>query len=125
MKRFFLFFFALLTGIALYAGYKTYLVKPKPIIKKPALKPSKFSLERAPEVSVLGIMKDLSGYVSVQSRIATESARIVAPVPLQQGERVETGTDGKVTIQLPGASDMILSPESSLELVQTIPAAVL
>jgi ferric-dicitrate binding protein FerR (iron transport regulator) len=125
MKRFFLFFFALLIGIALYAGYKTYSVKPKPVTKKPALKASAFSIERAPEVSLLGVMKELSGYVAVQSRIATESAKIIAPVPLQQGELVETGSDGRVTVQLPGAADAMLSPDSSLELVQTIPAAML
>ncbi len=122
MKGFFVFLFSLLCGIALYAGYKSYFFHPKPIPRVQKIPPSKFSLAHAPATSLRGQMISLTGEVAIQSRIATEPASVIAPVPIQQGEKVRTGTGGSTTIQL-GDLTIILQPNSLLEFVQTLSSA--
>jgi hypothetical protein len=123
MKGFFVFFFSLLCGIALYVGYKNYFVHPKPIPHIQKIPPSKFSLEHAPITSLRGQILSLTGDVAIQSRIATGPARIIAPVPVQQGEKVRTEAVGSTTIQL-GENTIRMQPDSLLEFVQTLSSAV-
>jgi len=62
-----------------------------------------------------------SGIIKWQSRIATQAAQISSPVPIQQGEQLETGDNGKATIEFPNVSLINISPDSQINFAQTLP----
>ena len=83
---------------------------------------SRFSLEKAPSQSLVGTIISMNGEVEYEKRLATESARINSPVPVQQGESLTTGIDGKVILTFEKAVEINILPETSVGVIQTLPA---
>ena len=122
MKTAGLFFFFLLIGAGLTFFYltsnaKKEVAKPK---KTLPVQTSKFSLESAPTQSLRGNISSLSGEIRWLSRTATESALISTPQKIQQGELIQTGKDGKVSIIFPSIS-FKLAKNTELEFIQALP----
>ncbi len=111
-------------GTYLLIAQKTTKDIVKPTSQKSVSNSSRFSLEKAPSLSLHGDITSLSGTVKWQSRTATESSVISSPQLIQQGEIIETDEDGKVSVAFP---DMLisLSPSTSLEIVQSLPSDVI
>ncbi len=85
---------------------------------------TKFSLENAPGESLKGNIASFSGMVNWQSRTATIPAQLKGLQPVQQGEEINTGKDGQVTIQIPNATSFSLLSNSDINLIQTLPADI-
>lgn len=81
---------------------------------------TKFSLEKAPSDSMSGNTLSLSGSVYWQSRIATEPSALKAKIPIQQGEKIVTGDNGNISLELGSASLVTISPKTELAFVQTL-----
>jgi hypothetical protein len=85
---------------------------------------SRFSLEKAPSQSLVGSITSMTGDVEYESRLATEAAKIVSPVPIQQGESLSTGADGKLILTFEKAAELGIFPDTSVGIVQTLPADI-
>jgi hypothetical protein len=85
---------------------------------------SRFSLEKAPSESLTGSISSMSGDIEYESRTATEAAKINSPVTVQQGESLSTGVDGKLILTFNGAAEVDFSPNTSVGIIQTLPADV-
>lgn len=120
MKNFLFFIFSLLLGIALMFAIKTGVRQTTKIVN-PNSKSFSFSLEKAPGESIKGNITSLSGNVGWQSRTATETAQITSLQAVQQGEAVETKDNGKMTLQFGNVFAADLSPNTFLNIVQTLP----
>lgn len=83
-----------------------------------------FSLEEAPSDSVRGTIKSLSGNVWWESRTATQPARLAKQTILQQGEKLIASDDGRLTVEFTSFSAISLSPESEVEIIQTLPTSM-
>jgi hypothetical protein len=90
-------------------------------VLKIILPQSLFSLEKAPADSLIGEIASISGKVAWQSRIAPVSILINAPLKLQQGEEVDTYSDGNATINFPKIATMSASFNTQLSFIQTLP----
>lgn len=86
------------------------------------IKFSRFSLDKAPSNSLVGVITSMSGEVLYESRMATESAIITKSQEIQQGEGVTTGDGGKLTINLKDAVEINLEGNSGVNIIQTLPA---
>lgn len=85
---------------------------------------TRFSLSDAPADSMRATITYLSGDVTWQSRIATEASPLTAPQVLQQGEILTTGQSGTASLTFAGTCSITLSPETKLNLAQTLPANI-
>jgi hypothetical protein len=85
------------------------------------VKLSRFSLEKAPGTSLVGTITSMSGEVGHEGRLATESAKINSPVPIQQGESLSTGVDGKLVLTFEKAVEIDMSKNASIDIIQTLP----
>lgn len=83
---------------------------------------SNFSLVNAPSESLRGNITYMTGDTKWESRIATEAAVITKPVTVQQGESLETGIDGEINLTFDKAAWIYMAPDTSLGVVQTLPA---
>jgi hypothetical protein len=83
---------------------------------------SRYTLEKAPSETLVGTMLNLSGTVKYESRMATESALIEKAVNVQQGDIIETGEDGSVSVQFKDIAELNIKSLSKTEIVQTLPA---
>lgn len=90
-------------------------------VQVPSPEPTKFLLENPPKESLVGKITSLSGDVSWQSRVDSTPSAIVAPRNIQQGEKIETGDNGKAVINFAGVSEINVFPNSGLSFVQTLP----
>lgn len=86
------------------------------------VKLSRFSLEKAPSASLVGVIKSMEGEVMHEERLATESAKINIPIPIQQGESLSTGVDGKIILTFEKAAELTISSETKVGIIQTLPA---
>jgi hypothetical protein len=86
------------------------------------VKLSRFSLEKAPSTSLVGTITLMEGEVGHEGRLATESAKINSPVPIQQGEGLSTGIDGKLILTFEKAVEIDMSGSTSIGIIQTLPA---
>lgn len=86
------------------------------------VKLSRFSLEKAPSQSLVGTITSMEGEILHEERLATESAKINSPVPVQQGEGLSTGIDGKSILTFEKAAEINMSKNTSIGIVQTLPA---
>lgn len=86
------------------------------------VKLSRFSLEKAPSASLVGTITLMEGEVMHEERLATESAKITTPIPIQQGESLLTGVDGKIILTFEKAAEVNMFPETSVNIIQTLPA---
>lgn len=98
---------------------------PKAIIsidkKEPNFKPTQFSLDQAPSESIRGTITQMDGEIWRQSRTATEPAKLIEPIIVQQGETLIASDEGKLTIEFNPGATVILFPNSKLEIIQTLP----
>ena len=85
------------------------------------VKLSRFSLEKAPSESLVGNITSMTGEVEYQNRMATESAKIVSPVSVQQGESLTTGADGKFILNFKDAVELSADSNSGIGIIQTLP----
>jgi hypothetical protein len=90
-------------------------------IIKIILPKSLFSLETAPTKSLVGQISSLSGKVAWQSRVAPVAILIDTPIKLQQGEEVDTYENGSAGINFPKFGTISLSPNTQVNLIQTLP----
>lgn len=121
MNKLLLFLVSVGMGIIIIAG--VYLFVPK-VEQKKLLSPAVFSvesIERPPEQSLKGKIISLSGEVGWQSRVATESAKIISPQPIQQGEMLQTGDDGNILVQFDEVGKLAIFPKTKIDFVQTLP----
>jgi len=98
----------------------THPSEPITNIIKNVTKPA-FSIINAPSLSVIGSIKEMSGEVKWQSRIATQSSEIKNPITLQQGEEIETGETGSLTVEFPNEAVIRIMPKTQINFVQTLP----
>jgi len=130
MKRAILFLIPFLITVVVVVGYfkLTQKISRVTIPNLPSVsfsdlvKFSRFSLAKAPSQSLTGTITSMSGEVKYEERMATESAKINSPVQVQQGESLETGGDGKLILSFDKAAEIDMSSDSSLGIVQTLPA---
>jgi hypothetical protein len=80
-----------------------------------------FSLENAPQNSLTANISTISGTVKWESRIATEAAVITLPQIIKQGEKIVTGIDGNVAINISSDSAIIILPNTDLDFIQLLP----
>jgi len=85
---------------------------------------SDFSLENAPSKSLRGEITSMKGELKWQSRLATESAELLEPITVQQGEKVVTGEKSSMSIDF-GACNLDLFSGTELEIIQTLPENIL
>jgi hypothetical protein len=83
---------------------------------------SRFSLEKAPSQSLVGVITSMEGEVMHEERLATTSAKINIPIPIQQGESLSTGIDGRIILIFEKAAEIIISAETTVNVIQTLPA---
>ena len=119
MKNFVIFF---IVGIITAIGY--FLLNNNraslPIIQ--SLKPkTQFSIEQPPKDSIKGTIQSLSGLVKWESRVATESVELIKEIPIQQGENILTGDNGKVAIDFEKKVAINAEPQTSIAVIQTLP----
>jgi hypothetical protein len=130
MKKIILFLIPFLITLIVVVGYfklnqkiSTIKIPDLPSISfSDLVKFSRFSLEKAPSQSLVGLITSMSGEVEHERRLATESAKINSPVPIQQGEKLETGADGNLVLTFEKAAEITISPDSSVGIIQTLPA---
>jgi len=123
MKKILLFLLFFGIGILGVMGYKLVKKSPgKPIenILQTVTKPV-FSVKDAPSEAVKGTILQMTGEVRWESREATEAAQITSPVIVQQGERIQTGENGNLSIEFPKASLISISPKTQIDFIQTLP----
>lgn len=91
----------------------------------PDIKAIIFSLANPPSESLDGQILTMSGEVSWQSRISTESAKILVSQTVRQGEALSTGPDGNVLFIIGNAVQVEMSNDSVIDVIQTLPANIL
>lgn len=113
---------ALVVAAATVIGYRTYQAAQVPPAKKTLPPTSHFSLAKAPSDSITGIITNLTGKVSWESRTATQSAEITTPYPMiEQGELLTTDKKGKTTVSFPSIGSVTMFPQTTVSFIQTLP----
>lgn len=119
--------FLLFTAFGIAAIY-LYLLWQKQTVLTRILPPSvtqgnmySFSLDKAPKNALNGAISRLEGTVKWSSRTATVPAILQRETRLQQGEDVETGSDGRVSFAFGSVADIALQSDSRVEITQTLP----
>lgn len=124
MKNIVLFSFSALIGVLVVSGI--YLLTPQAQQKQNAQEifssssPLLFTAENPPNESLKGMMTALSGDIAWESRMATEPGKITAPVQLQQGEKIKTGIDGRVSVEFASVVNLVVSSQTEIEITQTL-----
>lgn len=85
---------------------------------------SAFSLENAPSESLKGEIITMTGDISWQGRTATEAAKILFPITIQQGEKLITGEKGSLSLTFDNACSVDLSEKTEFDIIQTLPANI-
>lgn len=90
----------------------------------PIAQEHEFSIKDAPSKSLKAAIKSFSGEALWESRIATQPAQLTHTILIQQGEKLSTGKDGKITLSFTAADDITINPDSDLSIVQTLPSHI-
>lgn len=101
-----------------------YAVLVPPFQKKTMASPlpqTLFSFENAPTASLKGMITAFSGEAKWESRTATQPAILTQVQSIQQGDEVDTGDDGTMTLRFPSVLSVTLNPQTSLAFYQTLP----
>lgn len=85
------------------------------------IKLSRFSLEKPPSQSLVGSITKISGEVSYEPRLATESSALKEITQVRQGDLFETGGDGALTILFDSVAEIKMGAETSVNVIQTLP----
>ncbi len=123
VKYLFIFIITFLIGILGITGFIFTQKSPaKPItnIIQTVAKPD-FSIANSPSESIRGSVKQMSGDVFWQSRVATNSSQINSLIFLQQGEEIQTKDNGNLVLEFPNIINMTVSPKTQIDFVQTLP----
>lgn len=123
MKRVLLFLIFFLIGLVSFTAYSLLRKNPgKPVnnIVETVVTPP-FSIENPPSESVKGTITGMSGEVLWQSRTASEASRITSPQAIQQGETIQTGDTGNLTVNFPNEAEIKALSQTQIDLVQTLP----
>lgn len=123
MKNWGLFIIFFIIGVAGGVGFKLWRNnKPTNTIKSVAKQQEpQLDLKQAPKESIRGVIESMTGEIKWQSRIATEASNLTKPVPIQQGETLQSEDDGKISIAYENSGSFTLSPNSKIEIIQTLP----
>lgn len=124
MKNIALFLFLVILSASSIMLLSPKIIPQKLITSQASPTPAKihpFSVEIAPNQSLRGTIATSSGTILWQSRIATEPAVLNRTIPLQQGEVLETKSDGRMTINFDKSVTLMLSKNTQLNLAQTLP----
>jgi hypothetical protein len=125
MKNLVMFLLYVLLGVFIVISYKKVIQALSSQEFKTPLATSSFSLENAPSESMRATIVSLSGEVGWQSRIATQPARITEPIQIQQGEKILTKEDGLVKMVFTKKANIIINPNTEIDLIQTLPWNIL
>lgn len=119
--------FSLIIGIAIgasvyYWQHKS-VVEPESLVTPVQQKPlgTAFSMEQAPLDSLRGTVTELTGIPYWESRTATEPVVLLKDISIQQGEKIIASDSGSVSVSFAAAGSISLSPESEIEIIQTLP----
>lgn len=115
----FLFFFAIGFGILFFYTKQTSQKKAEE--RKVIATKSAFSLEHAPANSIKGDITTLYGDVKWESRVATEPAALINTTKIQQGEEIQTGDNGTISVSFPQIGNLKLFPKTNVQIAQSIP----
>lgn len=121
MRSIIIFCALVVIGITAMVLYVMQLTQRSTTPKQSSLPSSQFSLNNAPKESIRGTISSMSGLINWQSRTATQPSELISPVQIQQGEIVSTGTNGHINIGFPSIGSIDLLPNSSTEIIQTLP----
>lgn len=124
IKYLFLFILSLFLGLTPFFVYNKLTFKQSTRFNNTAAKPStqaSFDPAQPPTQSLKGKILSFSGSVQWQSRIATDSAQLTSAIPIQQGESLETGDTGRVSVEFPNILSFSLTPSSKVDFAQTLP----
>ncbi len=113
--------FLILGTTAVVIGY-LWAVPGDTQLLKPFFPKTLFSIQNAPSESLKGEIASVSGSVAWQSRIAPYASLINSPQKLQQGEEVDTHSNGQAGIIFPGVGIINISSDSQINFIQTLPA---
>ena len=91
---------------------------------KPFFPKTLFSIENAPDQSLIGEVASVSGNIAWQSRTANYATLISSPVKLQQGEEIDAQNNGNAVISFPGVGEITVFPNTQINFIQTLPANV-
>lgn len=87
-------------------------------------KQTAFSLEKAPSESLSASIASFSGDVEWTSRVATTPAKLTSVKNFQQGEDIQTGKNGSITLSILNKAVIALSSNTMISLIQTLPANI-
>ena len=133
VKNFLILLFFLLLGALTTIGYRKWgegkqTREPKVVLKPiqdskagPSDMSGNFSLENPPSNSLKGKVAAQTGQVFWKSRVATESSSLSPETRIQQGEEVETGEGGNLTIEFAGVRSLNILSKSRVNVIQTLP----
>jgi hypothetical protein len=125
MKSFAIFVLYFFLGIFLIFSYKKIIQIINSQQLKTPVATSLFSLENAPSESLRGTVVSLLGDVQWQSRIATQPAKIIKPMQIQQGEKLVTNDNGQAFIVISKTIEITMSPKTEINFIQTLPTNIL
>lgn len=127
-KQTLFFIIVFLAGGILAGGTYFFLHRPlsrsaflSPLSQNQLPPPTAFSLENAPRDSLRGQIATMSGEIFWQSRTATEPAKLLTPIILQQGENLIASDGGKMVVNFPADLTISLTPRSQINIIQTLP----
>jgi hypothetical protein len=111
----------LLIGLAIVLG-DHYWHQPQNIFNpsKPALT-TKFSLANAPSDSLQGLIASVSGNVTWLSRTGSKPVKVTTLRSVQQGEELNTGTNGTAVLRIQNDASLLLLPNSHVSVIQLLP----
>lgn len=114
-------------GFEYYKLYRSKVTLTVPLKNSVTLNPSPtlaFSLENAPSGTIKGAITKMEGDVSWQSRVATEAAIITAPITIQQGENLKTGSKSGILLNFQDAVSVDISENTEIDVIQTLPTNI-
>lgn len=122
MKKTLIIFF-LLGFVAVFAYFyiRTQNISLPVVSTNSPIAKDEFSLDLPPKESLSGEIVTMTGDIFWESRVASTPALIVKPVPVEQGEDIQTGDNGKTKIDFPKGVSVTMSPQSEISFVQTLP----
>lgn len=128
MKSVVVFIICLLVGFFAVFAYDRWSHKQTIQNAKQSVQVSKekipFSVEKAPAASLRAEIISMTGEVLWESRVASTSSPLLNPIPLQQGETIETAADGGMEITIPEVSTIGIGENTKISFIQTLPQSV-
>ncbi len=84
----------------------------------------KYSLETPPSESLKGNITSMTGEIFWQSRVATESSKIISPRIILQGENLSTGAESSLSLTFEKSCVLNMEEKTAVEIIQTLPANI-